>query len=295
VRVVLAILLAAAPAAADPGAFCEVTPCVPGPVARRTLTKNEPANGVLCKGGDDLGTDSQGHVVFCTTARAVDIDGLAVAAGAYTLFHASGRIYQTHVRAKLTRTLATGTKVACGIDLVVLGDDGTLRFCKLDGPIAASPRPRVGDSIAFHANGGFAAYTLDEPATLAGLALAAGARAAWDDLGRFTGGYTRDPVSVGGFAIRGDFAVYPNGKLHAVELDAPATVQGHPFERDAKLAFRDDGTLERADHVIRHGFMIHGEPWSDTQHDTFDPSGKVISSTVEHWQSEVRHPKYDKP
>ena len=114
----LAVLLAlCGPAAAEqPGAFCELTPCVPGPVTRRTLTKDETVRGLVCKKGTELGVDSKQRVVFCTTAKPADVNGLPVAAGAYTLFHPNGRIYQTHLRAAIDLALADKTTVSCGAD-----------------------------------------------------------------------------------------------------------------------------------------------------------------------------------
>jgi len=52
-----------------------------------------------------------------------------------------------------------------------------------------------------------------------------------------------------------------------------------------------DGTLQRADYVSKRGFMIHGEPWSDTVHLTFDCHEKVVESHTEHFQADhAPHP-----
>ena len=56
----------------DKGAFCELTPCVPGNISRRKLTKDEPGGPVTCKKGHDLGFNTQTRkLVMCTTAKAV--------------------------------------------------------------------------------------------------------------------------------------------------------------------------------------------------------------------------------
>jgi hypothetical protein len=208
------------------------------------------------------------------------------------LFHPNGRIYQTHVRATFEATLADTTKVTCGADLVALHEDGTLRYCKLAGKRTGTPRPRVGEGISFHRDGRVASMTLDEAYTTAGLALPPGAFAAWDAKGALTGGSVTAPITAGALSIRSDFALHPNGKLRVVELAAPAKLQGHDFPADAELAFRGDGTLEAAKYVEKRGFLPHGEQWTDTRHLTFDATGKVTSSQVDHWQSPMRERKH---
>lgn len=293
VCVVLAMLCLASQASADErGAFCELTPCIPGPVTRSQLTTERKVGAVTCKKGDELGVDTQKRVVFCTTAKAVDIGGLPVAKDAYTLFHPSGRIYQTHARSNFERALADGSKVTCGVDLVALNDDGTLRYCKLAGPRAGSPRARVGEGISFHPGGQLAALTLDEPYAAAGLALLAGSSVFWDPNGAVIAGYSRDAVVAGALSIKYDFQLHPNGKLKLVTLASPAKIMGHEFPDSAKLAVREDGSLESAKYVEAHGFMIHGEPWSDTRYTTFDQDGKVVTTRVEHHQAHDPPPKF---
>ncbi len=284
--VTLAVLLGCSAQVHADGAFCEVTPCVPGPVIRRVLTKDERVGALTCKKGQELGVDSKRRVVFCTTAKPADVAGLAIAAASYTLFHPNGRIYQTHLRATVERTLADQSKVTCGADLIALTDDGKLSYCKLAKPRTSTPRARVGEGISFHPSGRIAGATLDEPYTAAGLALPAGASAVWDGNGVLVGGYVRDPIQAGTLSIRSDFALHPNGKLRIVELAVAAKVQGNDFPEDAKLAFHVDGTLERAEYVSAHGFMIHGEQWRDTVHATYDAAGKLATSTTDHWQEE---------
>jgi hypothetical protein len=240
---------------------------------------------VVCKHGQELGVDPKQRVVFCTTAKAADVDGLPVAAGAYTLFHPNGRLYQTHLRANVELTLADQSKVTCGADLIALTDDGKLRYCTLAKPRANAPRPRVGEGISFHPDGRIASLTLDEPYTSAGLALPAGASAVWDANGALLGGYASDPIQAGKLSIRYDFALHPNGKLREVELAAPAKIQGHDFPERAKLAFRDDGSLERAQYIVDRGSMPHGEPWHDTLHASYDRTGKQTGSFTDHWQA----------
>jgi len=251
------------------------------------LTKDEQVGKLTCKKGAELGVDANKRIVFCTTARAVDVDGLAVAADAYTLVHPNGRIYQTHVRAAFEVTLADKTTVKCAANLVALHDDGHLRYCELAAKRAGSPRPRVGGGISFHPDGRIASLTLDEPFEAAGLALPAGTFVGWDAKGALLGGYASDAIRAGALSIHYDFALHPSGKLATIQLAAAAKIQGHDFPADAKLGFRDDGTLEAAQYVADRGFMIHGEQWTDTRHMTFNPAGKITSSRIDHWQSPI--------
>ena len=284
-----ALILAAlvAPAHAEPGAFCELTPCVPGPVTRTMLTKDLRVGKLTCKHGLERGVDAKQRIVFCTTARPATVDGLEVAADAYTLFHPNGRIYQTHVREPFAMTLADATTVQCGAGLVALHDSGRLRYCTLAADRAGTPKPRRGEGISFHPDGRVATMTLDAAFSAAGLALPAGAFVAWEATGALSGGYLRDAIAAAGLSIRYDFALHPNGTLRGVELAAPAKLQGHDFPERAKLQFRSDGTLETVEYVSDHGFLPHGEQWSDTRHVTFDRTGTVTSSHIEHWQSPV--------
>lgn len=290
----MGLVVTATPAAADRNnAFCELTPCVPSPVARRTLIKDEPGpSGVTCKKGTDLGTNTSKQIVMCTTAKQVTVDGVPVAANAYSLFHPNGRIYQTHASAKFERTIADGTKVTCGADLVAFEPDGKLRYCKLAAPRAGSPKAKVGEGISFHPSGRVATLTLDEAYTTAGLALPAGTFVAWNDKGAVTGGTLGGELVAGALTIRYEFALHPNGKLKAVMLAKDATVAGHKFPAFGKLAFRDDGTLEAAEYVADRGFMVHGEMWTDTNYETFDRAGKKTSTRTEHYQSTERPPKF---
>ena len=76
---------------------------------------------------------------FCTTARAQVIDGLALAADAYTLVHPNGRVYQSHLRAPQTFTLADGSTVGCDRDLIALTPDGAVTYCQLKDARAVGP------------------------------------------------------------------------------------------------------------------------------------------------------------
>lgn len=289
---VAAVVALAGPARADDrGAFCEVTPCLPGPVTRTRLTAPRKVGKLVCKRGEELGVDRGGRVAFCTTAAAADVGGVPVAAGAYTLFYPTGRVYQTHARRAFTGTRGDGSTVRCGADVIALDPRGHVTYCELAARWPGPPAGRVGAGIAFHPDGRLAGLTLDAPYRAAGLAFPAGASVRWDRAGHVIGGYTRDPIQAGPLSIRDDLALYPGGRLREIELAAAATIQGHAFPRGAELAFRNDGTLARATYVEARGFMIHGEPWTDTRITTYSPSGAVATTRLDHWVAPSRPPR----
>jgi len=292
--VATAIMLAASPALADEDdidwVFCE-KPCASSPTTTRVLEHEELHAGVFCKPGAELAVDAKQRLVLCTTARAFDLGGLPIAADAYTIFHTNGRIYQTTTRAPVSRTLANGMSVACMAGGVVLNVDGMLENCSLARPLALSPRPRVGQGVAFHRDGHIAGMTLDETFKTPGITWPAGTAMMWTKTGTPKGGTLADAIQVGDLWMTGEFELHPDGKLRAVGLAKPATVQTHAFPEHAKLWFRGDRTLERAEFVSAHGFMIHGEQWTDTTHQTFDAKGAITSSTVTHFQSDIRPPQ----
>lgn len=272
-----------------PDAFCELTPCLTGPFDRRKLIHDEIFGRVACQAGTEVGFDLQRRLAFCTTARAVVLDGVPVAAGAYTLFHPNGRLYETHLAKARAFVIAGGRKVSCAAQLVALNDDGQLRACALSTAFRGAIAARANTFISFHPDGRIASATLDRPVTVAGIRFAAGTRLDWDVAGAVTGGSLATPGRVAGLPIRSDFALYPDGKLKFVDLEEPTRVQGHDFPVGAELQFRADGTLERALYVAASGFMIHGEAWRDTASVTYDRSGAETSRSVHRWQSEVRH------
>jgi hypothetical protein len=274
------------------GAFCELTPCVPGPVIRTTLAADQVIGTLTCKKGQEIGHDTRKRVVFCTTAKPAVVDGIPIAANAYTLFHPNGRIYQTHAGRTFERTLADGSKVTCGADLFALEPDGLLTYCRLGGPRSGTPPARIGAGIAFHRSGRIAGMTLDAPYTAAGLALGDGASVRWDDKGALIGGYSSTPIAAGALIIKYEFALHPSGTLKAVTLGKAAKVAGHEFPEFAKLSFRADGTLEAAEYVAKRGFMIHGEPWTDTRHMQFDRTGKITADRTEHYQAKEAPRKF---
>ena len=294
-RRALAALLVAGAAHADPlpdaPAFCELTPCLPGSAHRRLLARDETIGGVRCKHGNEVGTDDAGKLMFCTTTGAQTLDGLPVAGDSYTLVHANGRVYQTHLARPHDFAMADRSTVACAADFVAVYDDGALDFCTLR---VARSGGRAGTAIAFHPGGKLAAVTLDAAGTAGALNVPAGTRVAWDASGAATGGSLAAPLTTRGVSIAGDFTLHGNGQVHDVELAADATVAGHAFPKYAKLELRDDGTLEGARWLSHIGAAIHGELVEDTTIETYDHDGKVTSSYVDHYQATERPSKFDR-
>jgi hypothetical protein len=98
-------------------------------------------------------------------------------------------------------------------------------------------------------------------------------------------------LEIQGFVVLFEVKVHPSGKLAEINLAEPRDLAGQSLPAGAKLRFRADGTLQRADYVSKRGFMIHGEPWSDTVHLTFDCHEKLVESHTEHFQADhAPHP-----
>ncbi|WP_281334085.1 hypothetical protein [Polyangium sp. 6x1] len=251
-----------------------------------------PFGAVVCKAKQGVWRDPTGQVRACTVARAVTVSGVDIGAGAYTLFHANGHPFQTHVAHPITWKTAAGVSVPCAGDFVVFSEAGALEHCKLQRPMVLDGIScRAGEDVAFHAGGRLWAATIDAPVTALGITFPAGRRLSWHEDGSFEGVYVTEPLAIQGFVARSEVKVHPNGKLAEIDLAEPADLAGQSFPAGAKLRFRADGTLQRADYVSKRGFMIHGEPWSDTVHLTFDCHEKVVGSRTEHFQAEhAPHP-----
>jgi hypothetical protein len=288
------LLLIATPAAStaeplpDRPAFCEVTPCLPGVAHRRVLSRDERLGKVLCKRKEEVGVTADGAPMYCTTARAQTVDGVPLAAG--------GKVYQSKLGKQTPLPTGDGKHVTCGPDTVALTADGLVTYCTLAAPLTDTKVDvKVGAGIALHPDGHLAGATLNQPLQLGALALPAGAAVTWDPAGHPRGGSLTAPLVVGALTIRGDFTLHPDGALRTCELAAPATIQGIEFpEWQSSLELGPDGKLVRARWTVHRGFMPHGEMWTDTRTATFDPAGKILTSSDEHWQAETPPPRFRK-
>jgi hypothetical protein len=296
------LLLIASPAATtaeplpDRPAFCEVTPCLPGLAHRRVLSRDERLGKVLCKRKEEVGVTADGAPMYCTTAGAQTVDNVPLAAGAYTLLYPTGRVYQSKLGRKAVLPTGAGKPVTCAPDTIALTDAGVVTYCTLAAPLLDSKvDAKVDAGVAFHPDGHLARATLKQPLQLGALALPAGTAVMWDPAGVALGGTLTAPLVVGALTIRGDFTLHPGGALRTCELAAKATIQGHEFpEWQSSLELAPDGKLVRARWTANRGFMPHGEMWTDTRTATFDPAGKIVTSSDQHWQAETPPPRLRK-
>jgi len=256
------------------------------------LTRSKPTTPVrfgkvVCEANEEVWRDADGRVRVCTIATRTTVEGVDIAAGAYTHFHASGRAYQTHLARPQTLKTAKGQPIPCGKSLVVLTEAGALEHCQLAKPVTLGAIAcRKGESVAFHPGGELAMAVIDSPYTTLGTEFPAGTRLSFHPTGALAGGWIHDPLRVDGVLVRWDFAVYPSGKLHAFELAEKRTIQNHELPRRAKVELREDGSLRRAEYEVDSGFMPHGEMWTDTKYVRFDCYGAVVGEHVEHWQAD---------
>lgn len=264
-----------------------------GEIARATLSVDTPLGPVVGQKGSDFGRHPNGKLSFCTVAAPTLVDGVPIAKGAYTLFHPNERVWQTTVSKALTFTPGKVTVACAANQLVTFYDDGTFDYCQLDKPLTVGGVVcSVGHGVAFSHAGKLQAATLGAPYAALGVTFPKDTWLSFDDAGQVVGGTIMDALVVRGLSITYDFKAHGNGKLAEVVLAAATTVQGHAFPERAKLAFRADGTLEKSQFVEKQGFMIHGEEWHDTRHTTYDAKGAVVTSWVDHWQSDVPKPVY---
>lgn len=292
----------AAPTAAFPSSQRPCPPDPPdpepsSPLREADLTRTVPDRPVafgrvLCKAGAEVWRDPQGRLRACTVARATALEGIDIAADAYSLFHEDGSPWQTTLAHAQRLQTGAGQEIPCAADLVVLTTSGVLELCTLEKPLViGAVACRGGETVAFHDRGQLAGAVLDRPLAALGATFPAGTRLSWREGGAVVGGWLREPLSIGAYRIRYEFKVHPGGALAEIELAEPRTIQGHDFPEPSKLSFREDGSLRRAEYVTRRGLMPHGEPWTDTLHQRFDCAGKVVSSRVEHWQADTApHP-----
>jgi hypothetical protein len=256
------------------------------------LTRSKPTTPVrfgkvVCKANEEVWRDAEGRVRVCTVAMRTTVEGIDIAADAYTHFHATGRAHQTHLARPQTLETAKSQPIACGKDLVVLSKTGALEHCKLNKPVTLGEVAcRKGESVSFHPGGELSMAVIDRPYTSLGTEFPAGARLSFHPSGALAGGWLHEPLRVLGVLVRWDFFVYPSGKLHAFELAEKRSFQGHDFPERAKIELREDGSLRRAEYEVDSGFMPHGEMWKDTKHVRFDCHGTVLSENVDHWQAD---------
>ena len=254
-----------------------------GPIAKRRLEHDERVGRVPCKAKFDVGVDAKGRLVFCTTAAAVTLDGMPVAAETYSSFYPSGRVYQAQLAAAAHEfTLADGRKISCARSYIGLHPDGRLLHCDLAAPITMAPGVRISGGVVFWNDGHVRRGAIDQPLRAGPGTLPAGSVLRWDRSGAVVGGTVKLPaVDLAGVRTTGEFELHANGRLKQAKLAAPARIAGNDLPAWAEVWWRADGTLERARYLKSSGFVQHQE-WTDTAQIDYDRSGKVTSSRVEH-------------
>jgi hypothetical protein len=281
---------ASTPAAA--GDWTVVATYPNGQLARGTLRKNLTLGPVVCAKGQDFGRRENGKLSFCTVAVAKEIGGVPIAKDAYTLFHPDESVWQTTVDKALHLTLPNGNKIECAADLVSMRLSGVLEYCKLAAPYSAAPTPCAANSgISLYESGAVAGCTAAGPYVVAGVTFAKGTSLTWYEDGLLSGGHITG-TKLAGIVADGDFKLHRNGRPWELRLAQDTLVGGRSFPASAHLWFRMNGSLEKAEYVEARGFMVHGEPWTDTRTKQFDANGLETSSTLSRFQSTARPPKF---
>lgn len=254
---------------------------------KRTVPDRDQRFGpILCMADREVWFDDAGRMRVCTVARQVSLAGVVIENGAYTHFFPSGNPEQTTLARAQSLETAAGLTVPCAADFVALSDAGAVEHCKLEQPMTIRGAAcRVGESVAFHPGGQLWGATIDQPYQALSVSFPAGTRLRWHPDGSLAGGRLSDPLRVLGHAIRYEFAVHPNGKLAEFTLAAAETIGSYRFPERATIRLRSDGTLQSAEYESDHGFLPHGEPWTDTTHMRFDCAGRLKGSHVEHYQA----------
>lgn len=276
-------------------------PCVDPPEEKRPPRENHahsvPAKAVTfgrvtCKAGQGVWVDSEKQVRACTVGPAVTLEGVPIAAGAYTLFHANGRPWQTTLQRAAGFRKGDGGEIPCAAEHLVLSEAGVLEGCTLGkGITLGEVACKAGESVAFHPGGQLWAAVLDRQYSALGATFPAGTRVSFHASGKIAGVYLPEPMTIGGYPVRYQVDVYESGRLARFDLAEALEISGHAFPERAEIRLREDGSLYRAEYVAKSGVMVHGEPWTDTRHLRFDCGGGIVSDHVTHWQADRPPPR----
>ncbi|MBX7082202.1 MAG: hypothetical protein K1X88_23540 [Nannocystaceae bacterium] len=290
---------AAAPAIPDdPIARRGVGTCVdaqfPAPQRPRdegsTMTKTAQLRrfgAIPCAGDREVWLRPDGELDVCTLAAPTTVFGLALAGDNYTHFHPGGRPEQTTLAKPHTLTTKAGVELPCAAEFVALDDAGHVEHCTLArdhafGDIVC----RRGESIALRpTTGTLWACVIDRPFALDGTPIAAGTRVSWHERGTVESVYSPQPLVIDGIAVRYEIALHPDGTLAHYTLDEHRTIGGIALDPFAQVWTYPDGRPWHLEYVAERGFMIHGEPWTDTRSVTFACDGSILRDRTEHFQA----------
>ncbi|HWB80778.1 MAG TPA: hypothetical protein VG755_37705 [Nannocystaceae bacterium] len=288
----------APPAARQPVAAVahDRPPCVdPPPDARapdEPMTPTTPGKpvrfgDVTCRGDREVWRDASDRIRVCTIATPVTLFGVPLAGDNYTHFHADGRPYQTTLAKPQTIATGNGTKVDCKAEHLVLDDKGVLESCTLARSTDFDrARCRGGESVGFAPSGVLVGCVADKGAHGLDIVFPAGTRVSWHESGAFESAWIGEPLEVAGWRVRYDVRAYATGKLAHFELAEPRTIAGIAVPERGKVWLREDGSPWQIQYVADEGFMVHGEPWSDTRTVRFDCAGQIVSDATDHYQAQ---------
>lgn len=246
----------------------------------------------MCRSDRDVWRDQKDRVRVCTLRDPATVAGFSLAGDNYTHFHDNGVPYQTTLAKPHTLSNPGGVTVECAADFAVLDREGRVERCALAratrfGDVAA----RAGGHVAFRSDGSLWVAVIDTPITVLGARIAAGSRVGFHPSGRVANVYLEESAVVSGVPIRGEFTLHENGALASFTLAENHRVGGREFQAFAEVWLYEDGSLWHVEFVADRGFMIHGEPWTDTRKITFDCSGAVTSDRTEHYQAKTAPPR----
>jgi hypothetical protein len=258
--------------------------------ATMTMTpKARTFGAITCAGDREVWIDPQGRLDVCTIAKPTKVHGLALAGDNYTHFHPDGRPEQTTLAKPHTLQTAAGFDVVCAAEHVSLDEKGHVTHCTLEGKqTLGGTACRAGESAAFRPTGELWACTIDGSLALKGSTIVAGTQVSWHDNGAIASVYSPEPLVLDGIKMRYEVELHPDGTLARYTLDESRTVGGIALEAFAKVWFYEDGSPWHIEYVAKHGFMVHGEPWTDTRRITFDCAGKIVFDQTEHYQATAR-------
>lgn len=262
----------------------------------RTIPKTAQRFGpVVCMADREVWFDAEGRMRVCTVAKPVTLHGISMGREAYTLFYPDGAPEQTSIARLHELPTASGLSIPCDPGHVSLSQTQRVEHCVLARSMKVGGITlRKGQSIAFHHGGELAGGVVHRAIETPLAKFPAGTRLHWHPSGALAGGWLAEPLKVGDYEIRWEFAVHENGVLATFDLVAATHIQGHDFPQGATIHLRSDGSLFRAKYESDSGFMPHGELWSDTRHVQFDCDGKITSEHEEHFQADQPPPKFRK-
>jgi len=278
-------------------------PCVDRPFPERGPPPHEPLQpttgseatlgAVVCRRDREVWRDAQDRVRVCTIAKPVRHHGLPLAGDNYTHFHPDGLPYQTTLARAHDIATGDGTVVPCAAEHLVLHPTGTLEHCTLARATTFGEMEcAAGESVGFRADGTLWHCTTTQEVEALDVRFPADTRMAWHADGGLESAYITGQMHVRGWLVRSELEVHASGGLAHIHLAEPRTVGGIALPEFAEVWFFEDGSPWHVEYVAEEGFMIHGEPWSDTRRVTFDCDGRIVADHTEHWQAPSPPPRF---